>query len=353
MLNPSLNICRAAVISFALGGCAIHPLPEDVTGASTNDIVRKIRCEARDAVRAKLAAWLVNAPNDERARTVGAALSSGAMSLDAFTTQGLTPNTAKYINYFAQSVIAYNFTFDMTELNNLDATVDLTNPLTRRTFTAALGAGIDRTRENTRTFTISDSFQRLVYQIHDDYCDGFTHEPNYIYPITGKVGIAEMIDTFVDLALFGGLAPGSGTGGSGGNASAASGARGAMQASKTATQGPLAMGDTIVFQTKLSGSVTPKIVLTPVGKSLQLADASLAAVASRTDVHKVIVGISVPAPFNPSAAKPASKPVTRSLFIQVAHPIGETPEQRALEMIAQQIFRFEHPIGTNALVLSD
>jgi hypothetical protein len=346
------NSFRVGVIAIALalGGCAIHPLPDDVTGVSTNDIVRKIRCEARDAVRAKLVAWLVSRGNDERARAIGAELSSGAMSLDTFSTKGFAPSTVLYINYFSQSVIAYNFTFDMTELNNLDATVDLISPLKRGPFTAALGAGIDRTRENTRTFTISDSFHRMVYEIHDDYCDGFTHEPNYIYPIAGKIGIAEMIDTFVDLALFGGLAPGGGGAGAQGSAQAPKTA--SMTQAKPTTPGPLAMGDTIAFQTKLSGSATPKIVLTPIGKSTQLADASLAAAVSRTDVHKLIIGISVPVAFNPSAQS-LTKPGTRSLFTQIAHPVGQTPEERALEMIAQQIFRFEHPVGTSALVLGD
>jgi hypothetical protein len=39
-------------ISVILGGCAIHPLPENVTGVKTTRIVDRIRCEARDAVLA-------------------------------------------------------------------------------------------------------------------------------------------------------------------------------------------------------------------------------------------------------------------------------------------------------------
>ena len=38
------------VLSCWLGGCAIHPLPENVTGVKTAGIVHRIRCEARSAV---------------------------------------------------------------------------------------------------------------------------------------------------------------------------------------------------------------------------------------------------------------------------------------------------------------
>ena len=40
----------ALAASFLGAGCAIHPLPEDVTGVPTYYIVRQIRCEARSAV---------------------------------------------------------------------------------------------------------------------------------------------------------------------------------------------------------------------------------------------------------------------------------------------------------------
>src|SRR5262245_25540123 len=42
----------AAITAMSLfAGCAIHPVPEDVTGLDTADIVKQIRCETRDAAR--------------------------------------------------------------------------------------------------------------------------------------------------------------------------------------------------------------------------------------------------------------------------------------------------------------
>ena len=47
-LNRSLFTIPFVAI---LSSCAIHPLPEDVTGVTTYDIVRQIRCETREAAK--------------------------------------------------------------------------------------------------------------------------------------------------------------------------------------------------------------------------------------------------------------------------------------------------------------
>ena len=354
-----LTSVTGATFAFVVAGCAIHPLPEDVSGVPTGKIVQKIRCEARDGVRDKLIAWLEyrayldddRAGRDIKAGDRAAELKKHPDSLATFKTDGLTLRTAVYINYFAQSVISYNFTFDMTELNNIDASADVLKPFGKNSFASPLNAGIDRTRQNTRTFTISDPFGRLLTL--GKYCDDQTHDPNYLYPITGKIGIAEMIDTFVDLTLFGGLSQ-KGGGSSSADASLGSNIANALamapspkakkssegKPAEATTAGPLAMGDTISFTTKLSGSAIPKVVLAPVGTGLSLADASLTLSASRTDVHKVIVGISVPDGFVPPGMGRSS------LLAAVAAPSGTTAQQRSLEMIAQQILRFEPHAGT-------
>ncbi len=37
-------------LSIALTGCGLHPLPEDVSGVTTFDIVERIRCEAQEGL---------------------------------------------------------------------------------------------------------------------------------------------------------------------------------------------------------------------------------------------------------------------------------------------------------------
>ena len=44
----------AFAAALLLAGCALHPLPEDVTGVSTYDIARQIRCETREAAKERV-----------------------------------------------------------------------------------------------------------------------------------------------------------------------------------------------------------------------------------------------------------------------------------------------------------
>src|SRR5262245_45651398 len=50
-----LGVRASGIAAFAaLAGCSMHPLPEDFSRASTVDIVRSLRCEARDGMESVL-----------------------------------------------------------------------------------------------------------------------------------------------------------------------------------------------------------------------------------------------------------------------------------------------------------
>src|SRR5262245_8180150 len=49
-----INLCVGAFVGFGLFGCSTHPLPQDVARVSTVDIVRRIRCEAKEGLEAAL-----------------------------------------------------------------------------------------------------------------------------------------------------------------------------------------------------------------------------------------------------------------------------------------------------------
>ena len=210
---------------------------------------------------------------------------------------------------FENSAIAYDFTLDITETNNLDATIDLLKPFHKGSSSAALNLGIDRTRQSIRVFTVSDTFVGLLKDIREDYCNIFDKAENQIYPIVGRIGIDEEVHIFIELSLFNHLG-------------------GAADKSK----GPPTMADTLVFTTKLSGSAAPKLVFSPVGSVAHVADASLDAAASRTDVHKVIVGLALPPP---AGDKSASKQ-KRGLFVTVE---GTPAQQAAGDAIDQTYLR--------------
>ena len=133
-------------------GCAIHPLPDDVTRETTSSIVEKVRCEAKRAV-----------------------LDHGA---------GL-----------GNATIGYEFDFNITEHNDASGAFTLTNPFKTGTFALTGSAGADRTREASRNFRILDSFAEL----RRIDCRPEALEKNWLYPIAGDIGMYEAIATFAKL----------------------------------------------------------------------------------------------------------------------------------------------------------
>ena len=300
-----LSVMVAA--SLLVSGCSIHPLPDDVTGVPTDTIVRKTRCEARAAIKKSLVDWLVSYPDDSWQRRLGDAFRSGSRSLQSFDDNLFHGSEKAIVRIFENSAIAYDFTLDITESDNLDATVDLLKPFHKGSSSAALSLGVDRTRQSIRVFTVSDTFLGLLKNTREDYCSIFDSGENQVYPIVGRIGIDEEVHIFIELSLFNHL---------GGQAE----------------KGPPTMADTLVFTTKLSGSATPKLVFSPVGSVAHVADASLIAAASRTDVHKVIIGLALPPP---AGQKPVGKE-KKGLFVTVE---GTPAQQAAGDAIDQTYLR--------------
>jgi len=102
------------------------------------------------------------------------------------------------------------------------------------------------------------------------YCDGQLVHANYIYPITGRIGVDKLVKSFIELTLFANLA---GKGPSG--------------------AGLPTMADELTFTTSVNASATPKVVFTPVGQAFQLSDASLTGVVKRGDVHQVTMALAI------------------------------------------------------------
>jgi hypothetical protein len=309
------NFLRATAVAISLSaaGCAIHPLPNDVTGVSTHEIVKRIRCEARDAVRDILIEHLRNPTdlaNAEMSRRLADAIVNKTLPLYKVDYKIFKGRAQELVAAFQNTAIAYTFTFDMTELNNFDPTINLIRPFNNGTGTAAIGANFDRSRQNIRTFTISDTFVDLFRNLRDNYCNESPPPGrDYIYPVTGNIGLKEMIQTFVDLSISDNL---------------------------SAKDGPPTLGDTLRFATTISGSVAPKVVLTPIGTSLQLADASFLAIASRADVHSVVVSLA----YKPIKLRSAAGVgLVRGLLVSAKG--GNDAQNAAVNSNEQMLLRFE------------
>jgi hypothetical protein len=276
-----LNRVRAAVLalSIATSGCSIHPLPKDVTGVDTYTIARRIRCEARDALRNIVTEWLaaVAAKSDDPLlQELASQYKNNPATINSFDYHIFKgPRYAEIrstVKLFYDSGIAYTFDLTGTETNNLDAELDFMRVLTNSKFTLGISGGLDRTRANERIFTITDTFSRLLTKVPEEYCYGQVVYANYVYPIVGRIGIDKTIRSFIDLTLFAGL----------------SGAKADPGASA-----PPTMTDDLTFTTTINSTVNPLVVFTPVTSAFQLTTASLTTANNRVDRHEVTVGLAI------------------------------------------------------------
>jgi hypothetical protein len=211
---PRLFFCA---IGAMLCACSIHPLPEDFAGLPTAGIVHKIRCEAKTAILKHLGR------NDD----------------------------------YANGGIGYDFSFTMTETNNIGAGATFEFPFVSKfgTFGTDVAAGRDRKRETERKFIIAETFEeleRLQGCLKDD-------RENWTYPITGRIGLDEVVRTYFVLD------------------------RGGTELRS--------FSDQLSFTTTIGGSIKPSVELNPLAGQLRLTEASGSLVANRTDVHKVRIVI--------------------------------------------------------------
>lgn len=273
----AFRVCASTVcIGILVAGCAIHPLPENVTGVPTYIIVRQIRCETRQAIIDSAVGWLANDDRvDAASRAIGLQFANGR-PIQEFRPGLFRGQVASIIQLFFDTGIAYDFELQGTEVNNLDSEVDLAKPFKHSKFTLGIKGGIDRQRKNDRTFTITDTFSGLV-RLPNTYCDGrdvqqdynYNVQANYMYPIAGKIGVALLVHDFINLTLFANLSK------------------------KSTPQGPPTLVDALTFTTTITGTVTPMIVFTPVGAALNATNFTLIGVATRTDVHTITMGLAI------------------------------------------------------------
>jgi len=276
-----LDLLRAAAVALSIvaTGCAIHPLPEDVTGVDTYHIVRQIRCEARDALRTIVIEWLAKLAaktSDQLLQQLALQYESNPASINTFhynlfkgPRYAEIRSTAKL---FYDAGIAYNFDLTGTETNNLDAQVNFLKTFTNGKFTPGISGGWDRVRSNERTLTVTDTFSKLLTKVPEQYCDGQIVYANYAYPVVGRIGIDKTIKSFIELTLFASL----------------SGAK-----SDPGVSGPPTMTDNLTFTTTIKSTINPIVVFTPVTNALQLTNASLTADNNRVDRHQVTIGLAI------------------------------------------------------------
>jgi hypothetical protein len=306
---------------ISLAGCAIRPLPQDVSGVSTPVIVKQIRCETRQAIIDLALGWLTDDENlkigrvDARARAIGFEFQRGERPIQQFSPKLFQGHVKDVVDTFYDTGVAYTFDLEMTETNNLDTEINLLKPFTTSNLTLGIKANADRSRKNERIFTLTDTFSGLL-KLPDHYCSGksigrdYSHlvPPNYIYPITGNIGVKGFVAEFVNMSIFDHLG-----------------------GPKDKPSGPPTLVDALEFQTLVSGSLAPKIVFTQAMPGV--ADATLTGEASRTDLHKITMGLAIPAPGVRTLAEVRAFPA----FTLVSTHSTTFSEARAAEAVNQAL----------------
>jgi hypothetical protein len=211
-IRPVLALACLVVLPLATG-CSIHPLPDDVSRKTTYDIVDKIRCEAKAAVE-------------------------------------------EFGQRFQNASIVYTFTFDINEHNDAEAGFTLFNPFANGTFNVAAAGGSNRIRAGNRNFELIDSFDDLRKM----NCTR-EREANWVYPLTGDVGMYDSVSTFIRL----------------------------QKADNPGSGRIFTFADTLTYTTTFTGGVTATLALKPVSEQFKFTAANAGLSGSRTDVHKVVV----------------------------------------------------------------
>ena len=241
----------ACIVALSLFGCTIHPIPFDTPGYRTIDIVNKIRCEVK-------------------------------RTLDKYAEQ----NPDKLRIYDAMK-IGYKFTFTITENNKLGGGADFQLPLTHGTFAFGASGGAEKERVGTRDFAFVDNFKEAREPL---VCTREATGPNYAYPITGLIGLEEVIGTYLELQAIG-------LGANGpvifraDRPKSASPRKKEEKAKASETVSP-DFAETFEFTTTINVGAKPSIELKPVGSGLSLVKGSVDLSAKRIDKHQLIITLS-------------------------------------------------------------
>jgi hypothetical protein len=232
----------------------LHPIPDDVSPYSTEDIVRNVRCEAKEAVRERIERALLrvglHGMDPERV------LEPGNLEVIKRTDMELAKTFAAY----GGSSIAYRFEFTITENNDKNGSVTFKVPFVGGDFSLKLNADkLNKQRKGVRVFHSYEAFADLV---HLD-CDHWQQPPrNIAYPLTGSIGMGRIMNAFIDVSELKG--------------------------------GENSFIDDITFTTFVRGAVKPVLVLEPVINQFRVVAAQAQLENNRQDIHRVTVAFAFP-----------------------------------------------------------
>ncbi|MGR9159707.1 hypothetical protein [Rhizobium leguminosarum] len=262
----------SVIFGIFAASCTTTPLPQDLSGATTLQIVQKIRCEARDAVTKYAIKYLTDKRRPADTRSIGEEIRAEPRKLAQLRLASLDKDTRDYFLSYYETYLYYEFTLDISEGSTNGAGISLLHTFGNGTHGLDLSASLDRSNQNTRTFRIGDTILDLMdlYLTEDgkhyqDHCSGeAVAKSNRLYPITGQIGLIEFIDTFAELDHGKALKP---------------------------KENVDEFVQTMVFLTTVKGGISPTIVLSSIGGNVALTEAGIDSSVIRVDKHQVILSI--------------------------------------------------------------
>jgi hypothetical protein len=302
--------CLSPMVAVLSTGCSIHPVQREATGVPTPDLVQYIRCETRLAIQDKAIDLLTQ--ENPSSPVLGDLTVGRGMPWEPNVRARLTGSERALYDRYIQTGIAYDFSFDITEDNTGSGIADPIKLFTNGAAGLGLSASGEFKRQNLRHFIVSDTAQDLL-ENKRLRCDPDYRSSNYAYPIAGKIGIDELISTFFDLNEIRNLSPDKST--------------------------STVFADTLTFTTTLMGSVSPHVIVAPIGNRLGLASvANVTASGSRLDKHALIIGLSLDVPKGKIVRPVAAAAVVPGYVGRSALQKGTVrslTEQSALDAVAQ------------------
>lgn len=313
---------------MSLTGCAIHPLPDDISRETTYSIIQKIRCEAKAQVIVEVRELLLRSRSP-----IVQSLDPEKVVANLVIVGRNDPAIANVIEKYRLAVIGYGFTFTITEINEKGGSADFILPFTHSTFTLGLSGGVEKTRKNTRKIDVLDTFEELA----DLDCDEISKPSrNLLYPITGSIGMGEIIHSFLSLSetLH-------------------------VKASLTPAALDRSFIDTLTFTTDINPDsiagrgIKPSIELKrhPKGQ-FGVEKASATFLAARLDSHAVIVSLTFPVErqWNPETGQTTRMSASRKSMTSAngkAAVVGETKKQAGEEICIQRALAREREVGVS------
>ena len=161
--------------------------------------------------------------------------------------------------------MVYAFDFDIRERNGTSASAAFKLPwLTSNVLDVGASAALDLTRQGHRVFTSEDTWGDLL--VNPKRCTGVFEQPtnpaNFIYPLTGSIGVGRVVETFINIDQQGGAKD--------------------------------SFVDTLTFTTEAVGGADAAVKLAPVPDQFRPVAAAAAIGASRLDIHKLTLSLVFP-----------------------------------------------------------